>query len=76
LKNKLRTKGLPVSGLAGLYCYFLLLADEWVQNQGISIWLIPNEFMDVNYGKTIKGQVKGFVGQPCGKISGTADDKL
>jgi hypothetical protein len=54
LKNKLQTKGLSISGLAGLYCYFLLLADEWVRNNGLSIWLIPNEFMDVNYGKTIK----------------------
>jgi len=54
LKNKLQTKGLSLSGLSGLYCYFLLLADDWVKNQGISIWLIPNEFMDVNYGKAIK----------------------
>ncbi|MCL2346773.1 MAG: N-6 DNA methylase, partial [Planctomycetaceae bacterium] len=54
LKNKLQTKGLSISGLAGLYCYFLLLADDWIKDNGISIWLIPNEFMDVNYGKTIK----------------------
>ena len=54
LKNKLRNKGFHVSGLAGLYCYFLLLADEWTKKLGISVWLIPNEFMDVNYGKTIK----------------------
>jgi hypothetical protein len=37
-----------------LYCYFLLLADEWVRDNGISVWLIPNEFMDVKYGKAIK----------------------
>ena len=54
LKNKLQAKGLFLSGLAGLHCYFLLLADEWIKNNGISVWLIPNEFMDVNYGKTIK----------------------
>ena len=54
MKSKLLSQGLPLSGLAGLYCYFLLLADAWVQNGGISVWLIPNEFMDVNYGKTLK----------------------
>lgn len=43
-----------ISGLAGLYCYFLLLAHEWMQEQGLGIWLIPSEFMDVNYGATVR----------------------
>lgn len=43
-----------VSGLSGLYCYFLLLAHQWLSADGISGWLIPSEFMDVNYGATIK----------------------
>lgn len=43
-----------ISGLAGLYCYFLLYADRWLQEKGVGCWLIPNEFLDVNYGKTIK----------------------
>jgi hypothetical protein len=46
--------GLGISGLAGLYCYFLLLADAWVEEGGLSVWLIPSEFMDVNYGKALK----------------------
>ena len=54
LKKKLQARGFSISGLAGLYCYFLLLADEWLKNDGISVWLIPNEFMDVNYGKVVK----------------------
>lgn len=41
---------LEISGLAGLYCYFLLLCHEWLEDGGISVWLIPSEFMDVNYG--------------------------
>jgi hypothetical protein len=46
--------GIRISGLAGLYCYFLLLADEWMEEGGLSVWLIPSEFMDVNYGRAIK----------------------
>lgn len=45
---------IPVSGLAGLYCYFLLLSDAWLEEGGLSVWLIPSEFMDVNYGRAIK----------------------
>jgi hypothetical protein len=46
--------GLRLSGLAGLYCYFLLIAHEWLADNGLAVWLIPSEFMDVNYGKTVK----------------------
>lgn len=42
------------SKLMGLYGYFLLLSHKWVQQDGISVWLIPTEFMDVNYGQAIK----------------------
>lgn len=45
---------LEISGLAGLYCYFLLLCHDWVEEQGLSLWLIPSEFMDVNYGATVR----------------------
>jgi len=47
--------GVEVNGLAGLYVYFLLLATAWMENGGIAAWLIPSEFMDVNYGAAIKG---------------------
>lgn len=46
--------GINVSGLAGLYCYFLLLADAWLEEGGLGAWLIPSEFMDVNYGSALK----------------------
>jgi hypothetical protein len=46
--------GMRVSGLAGLYCYFLLLAHLWVEDGGLSAWLIPSEFLDVNYGVAVK----------------------
>ncbi len=46
--------GAKVNGLAGLYVYFLLLATAWMENGGIAAWLIPSEFMDVNYGAALK----------------------
>ncbi|MHB1425072.1 MAG: Eco57I restriction-modification methylase domain-containing protein [Gemmataceae bacterium] len=46
--------GIRISGLAGLYCYFLLLADVWLEQGGLSVWLVPAEFLDVNYGVAIK----------------------
>lgn len=46
--------GLTISGLAGLYCHFILSAHKWLAPDAICGWLIPCEFMDVNYGKTIK----------------------
>lgn len=45
---------MKLSGLSGLYCYFLGIAHAWMKKDGIAGWLIPSEFMDVNYGKAIK----------------------
>jgi adenine-specific DNA-methyltransferase len=45
---------MEISGLAGLYCYFLLLCHDWMEEQGLAMWLIPSEFMDVNYGATLR----------------------
>jgi hypothetical protein len=42
------------SGLAGLYCYFIALSHGWMQQGGVAGWLVPSEFMDVNYGWTLK----------------------
>ncbi len=52
--NVARNLGIDISGLAGLYCYFLLLADAWLVARGLAVWLIPSEFMDVNYGEAVK----------------------
>lgn len=46
--------GIELSGLSGLYCYYLLLAHKWLAPGAVSGWLLPSEFMDVNYGKAIK----------------------
>lgn len=46
--------GMQLSGLAGLYCHFLGLSHAWMTDGGIAGWLIPSEFMDVNYGRAVK----------------------
>ncbi|MCK4761168.1 MAG: Eco57I restriction-modification methylase domain-containing protein [Candidatus Aminicenantes bacterium] len=49
-----QTCGVRFNGLAGLYCYFVGLAHEWMREDGAAGWLIPSEFMDVNYGRALK----------------------
>jgi adenine-specific DNA-methyltransferase len=49
-----RMAGVKVNGLAGLYVYFLLLTTAWMEDGGYAAWLIPSEFMDVNYGAALK----------------------
>lgn len=46
--------GVNLGGLSGLYCYFIGLSHAWMAEDGLAGWLIPSEFMDVNYGKEIK----------------------
>jgi len=60
-ENKVRLKtiasgiaGAEVSGLTGLYCYFMILSHHWLADGGIGVWLVPSEFMDVNYGKALQ----------------------
>jgi len=49
-----RMTGVKVNGLAGLYVYFVLLATAWMEDGGFAAWLVPSEFMDVNYGIAMK----------------------
>lgn len=54
---QLRTQqacGTRIAGLAGLYCYFMGLSQAWLAPGAISGWLVPSEFMDVNYGQAMK----------------------
>lgn len=46
--------GVEINGLAGLYCYFLGLSHVWMAEGCLAGWLIPSEFMDVNYGASVK----------------------
>lgn len=50
----LETINKPFSGLSGLYCYFLAIAHRWMAENALAGWLIPSEFMTVNYGKALQ----------------------
>ena len=54
LYRSFKASGMKLSGLAGLYCHFLALSHAWMTEGGIAGWLIPSEFMDVNYGREVK----------------------
>ena len=43
--------GIKGSQLSGLYCYFMLISHGWLADDGLACWLVPSEFMDVNYGQ-------------------------
>ena len=45
---------IDMNGLAGLYCYFLGLSHQWMAQGGLAGWLMPSEFMGVNYGASVK----------------------
>ena len=42
------------SGLTGLYNYFMMNGEAWLSREGIAAFLVPSEFLDVNYGVTVK----------------------
>lgn len=49
-----RLLGFELNGLSGLYTYFMVLSQVWMQEGGVGAWLVPSEFMDVNYGRKLK----------------------
>ena len=68
LEEKERLQGLipeslggRIRGLAGLYCYFMLLAHRWMAPNAIAGWLVPSEFMDVKYGQAVKDYLLNVV---------------
>jgi methylase of polypeptide subunit release factors len=66
VKNRLNVAvrqalGINLSGLSGLYCYFMCLSHSWLAEDGLAAWLIPSEFMDVNYGRAIKDYLLNHV---------------
>lgn len=55
LKRRVREElGIEVSGLAGLYIYFLMISHSWMDREGVAAWLIPSEWMSVNYGTALR----------------------
>lgn len=49
-----RASGQLPSGLSGLYVYFILSAQLCLAPGAVSAWLIPSEFLDTNYGKSVR----------------------
>lgn len=47
-------RGLKISGLSGLYVYFILLAHNLLEKGAVASWLIPSEFLSVNYGEVLR----------------------
>jgi len=55
LQNKaFQLTGIKLSQLASFYSYFLCISDAWMAKDCLAAWLIPNGFMDVNYGRQIQ----------------------
>ena len=48
------TSGQKISGLAGMHAYFMLLSHSWLEDEGLGIWLVPSEILEVNYGESIR----------------------
>ncbi len=49
-----RDTDIGLSGLSGFYCYYVLLTHKWMDKGALAAWLIPGEFMDVNYGAGLR----------------------
>ena len=49
-----KAAGVQLGGLAGLYCHFMTLCHPWMAQDCVAAWLVPSEFMDVNYGGKLK----------------------
>lgn len=56
-----RRFGIETSGLSGLYLYFIFAAHDLLSEGGIASWLIPTEFLSVNYGKSLREYLRSQV---------------
>lgn len=45
---------IQISGLSDYYIPFILLSDKMIYTGGYGCWLIPSEFLSVNYGEALK----------------------
>ncbi len=58
-KQQLKTEimsqqGIQVSGLSGLYVYYIILCHTLLKEGGIASWLVPSEFFYTNYGRALR----------------------
>ena len=45
---------MELTWLAGLYAHFIGLTHPWMSDGALAGWLVPSEFMEVNYGKGVR----------------------
>lgn len=57
----IRDLGIHVSGLSGLYVYYMLICDRFLAADGVASWLIPCEFLYTNYGKALREYLRDKV---------------
>lgn len=60
-EKALNSLGVSVSGLAGLYIYYILLCDQLLRDGAVASWLIPSEFLYVNYGRALREYLHNHV---------------
>ena len=53
--------GVRLSGLAGLYVYFMLPGTAALEPDGVAAWLVPSEWMRVGYGRPLRDWLAGSV---------------
>jgi phospholipid N-methyltransferase len=55
LQERVRSQlNMEISGLSGLYIYYILLSHSLLKPEGVATWLIPSEFLYTNYGKALR----------------------
>ena len=52
--------GTDVSGLTGLYCYFMFLSHHWLADGGMGVWLVPVGV----HGRELREGAPALSGQP------------
>jgi adenine-specific DNA-methyltransferase len=55
------TAGVKASERCGLYCHFLWIAHQWLAPNGLAGWLVPSEFLSVNYGQQVRDYLLNHV---------------
>ena len=60
-EEALARTGIKVSGLSSLYVYFVLLSHAWMSPSAIAVWILPTEFMSVNYGVALQEYLTNHV---------------
>lgn len=53
-ENAFESSRITLNGRSGLYCYFMLLAHKWLGAEGIAGWLLPSEFLGVDYSYPVR----------------------